>query len=327
VRSEARFPSVPRSSGHYESFYLKAAAPEGGRALWIRHTVHKRPEAAPTCSVWFVLFERDGPRATKATFGPDSLDSGAGRYLRVEASEIGPGFARGGISTDALTARWDLSFSDRHEALHHLPHEWMYRARLPRTKLLSPHPGALFSGTLELDGERIELDGWSGMVGHNWGAEHAERWVWLHGGELEGGAPGDYLDIAAARIKLGPITSPWIANGQLMLHGRPHRLGGLGKARGTEIDARPGSCEFAVAGEGVRVAGRLAAPLEQFVGWAYADPEGGGHDVINCSIADLELEVDLDGTREGLRVGAGAAYELGMCESDHGVPIQPYSDG
>jgi hypothetical protein len=28
-----------------------------------------------------------------------------------------------------------------------------------------------------------------------------------------------------------------------------------------------------------------------------------------------------------LTLPAGAAYELGMQETDHGIPIQPYSDG
>ena len=39
----ARFPRVGRKAGHYESFYVKACEPGGGRGIWIRHTVHKRP--------------------------------------------------------------------------------------------------------------------------------------------------------------------------------------------------------------------------------------------------------------------------------------------
>ena len=42
MRTEARFPGVPSGAGHYESFYVKAARPGGGRGVWIRHTVHKR---------------------------------------------------------------------------------------------------------------------------------------------------------------------------------------------------------------------------------------------------------------------------------------------
>ena len=66
---KARFPEVAQKAGHYESFYLKAAQPGGGRALWIRHTVHKRPGQEANASIWFVLFDRaaDEPRATKLT--------------------------------------------------------------------------------------------------------------------------------------------------------------------------------------------------------------------------------------------------------------------
>ena len=42
-------------------------------------------------------------------------------------------------------------------------------------------PAARFDGTIELPGRTLRLDGWRGMVGHNWGGEHAARWIWLHG--------------------------------------------------------------------------------------------------------------------------------------------------
>ena len=44
VRTKARFPAIARDAGHYESFYIKAARPDGGLGVWIRHTIHKRPQ-------------------------------------------------------------------------------------------------------------------------------------------------------------------------------------------------------------------------------------------------------------------------------------------
>ena len=40
------------------------------------------------------------------------------------------------------------------------------------------------------------------MIGHNWGAEHAERWVWIQGSGFEGRSPEDYFDMAVGRIKV-----------------------------------------------------------------------------------------------------------------------------
>ena len=51
MEERARFPEVAAKAGHYESFYVKACEPGGGRGVWIRHTVHKRPGAEPSASI------------------------------------------------------------------------------------------------------------------------------------------------------------------------------------------------------------------------------------------------------------------------------------
>jgi hypothetical protein len=81
--------------------------------------------------------------------------------------------------------------------------------------------------------------------------------------------------------------------------------------------------------------------VKDFVGWVYADPQPPPdakqrrrrgrcslHNTVNCSIADLELTVEREGEQaRGFSLAGGAAYELGMRETDHGIPIQPYPDG
>lgn len=326
----ARFPGVAAKAGHYESFYLKACEPGGGRGIWIRHTVHKRPGAEPSGSVWFVFFDRAaaGPRATKLTVAADRLSAPAGSWIRVADAEIGPGRAEGSVDAGGLAASWSLNFDGDDRPCKYLPADWLYAAPLPRTKFVAPYPNARFEGRLEIDavGE-IELAGWPGMIGHNWGSEHAERWVWLEGTGFEGSA-GTYFDAGAAKVKVGSRTSPWIPSGMLMLDGEPHRLGGLGAIRSATIEAAPTFCSFVLPGKDVLVRGRLSAPQKDFVGWVYADPKGPEHHTVNCSVADLELTVERPGlpARE-LTLAAGGAYEFGMRESDHGIPIQPFPDG
>src|SRR5680860_238846 len=325
----ARFPKVAEKAGHYESFYVKACRPGGGRGIWIRHTVHKRPGAEPNASIWFTLFDREaeGPRATKATVPAGELSVPAGGWIRVTDAEIGPGRARGAVGGDTLTASWDLTFSGDAEPCQYLPSERLYETRLPKTKFVAPFPDARFSGRIEIDEETIELDGWPGMIGHNWGSEHAARWVWLEGTGFAD-APDTYFDAGAARIKLGPWTTRWIPSGMLMLEGEAHRLGGVGQIRAAKIEESAGECSFVLPGKDIVVRGKVSAPKKDFVGWVYADPDGPEHNTINCSVADLELTVErptLPPRR--LTLPAGAAYELGMRETDHGIPIQPYPDG
>jgi hypothetical protein len=325
----ARFPRVPAKAGHYESFYIKACRPGGGQGIWIRHTVHKRPGAEPNASIWFVLFDRDadGPRATKVTVPAAELSAPAGAWIKVDGAEVAPGRAVGAVDTDAVKASWELTFSGDAEPCKYLPSDRLYETRLPKTKFVAPFPDARFSGRLEIDGKTIELDGWPGMIGHNWGSEHAERWVWLEGTGFAD-SPDTYFDAGAARIKLGPWTTPWIPSGMLMLEGEAHRLGGFGQIRDATIEASPGECSFVLPGKDIVVRGRVSAAKKDFVAWVYADPKGPEHHTINCSASDLELTVERPAfPARQLTLSAGAAYEFGMRETDHGVPIQPYPDG
>jgi hypothetical protein len=325
----ARFPKVAAKAGHYESFYIKACRPGGGQGIWIRHTVHKRPGAEPNASIWFVLFDRDAeaPRATKVTVPAPALSAPADSWIRVDRAEIGPGRTEGTVDTDALEASWDLSFSGDAKPCKYLPADWLYEAPVPRTKFVAPYPIATFDGHLEIDGETVDLAGWPGMIGHNWGTEHAERWVWLEGTGFPD-TPDTYFDAGAARIKLGPWTTPWIPSGMLMLEGEAHRLGGFGTIRSASIKESSTACEFTFPGKDILVRGKVSAPQKDFVGWIYADPKGPEHNTINCSIADLDLAIDRPGKpTKHLSLSAGAAYELGMRETTHGVPVQPYADG
>ena len=324
-----RFPQVAAKAGHYESFYVKACRPGGGQGIWIRHTVHKRPGAEPKGSIWFCLFDREaeGPRATKVTVPATELSVPVGSWIRVEGAEIGPGKATGKIETDALKASWDLAFGGDAEPCKYLPADWLYSAPVPRTKFVAPYPNATFDGRLEVDGEAIELAAWPGMIGHNWGTEHAERWVWLEGTGFAD-SPDTYFDAGAARIALGSRITPWIPSGMLMLEGEAHRLGGFGKIRSASVEESPEACSFVLPGKDVVVRGRVSAPRKDFVGWVYADPKGPEHNTVNCSVADLELTVERPAEPpRTLELAAGGAYELGMRETDHGIPIQPYPDG
>jgi hypothetical protein len=328
VRTKARFAGVGEGAGHYESFYIKATRPGGGQAVWIRHTIHKRPGEPATASLWFTLFDADaaGPQATKLTVAaPDAVPTDA--YIEVAGARLGPDAAAGQIAGEGQpAASWELSIEEGAEAFHHLPYEFLYRAPLPKTKLLSPHPDARFSGTVKVGETEIELDRWPGMIGHNWGREHAERWIWTQANEFRQG--DGYFDAGFGRIKVGPLTTPWIGNAVLCLEGERHRLGGLDRIRSTRVDEEPSECSFELTGKDIRVRGHVLSEARNFVAWVYADPEGPEHNTVNCSICDLELTVERKG-RPAARldcVGAGA-YELGMRETDHGIALQPFPDG
>ena len=321
----ARFSEADRSRAHYESFFLKACHPGGGLGLWIRYTVHKRRDAEAKGFVWFTLFDAEkGVVASKAAHAGPTTPPGT--YIRVGDSVFGAGAVSGAAVSEQLDASWELQFRGSEPPVCHLPRV-AYNAPLPRTKLLSPHPHVLFSGRVHAGDRTVELEGWPGTVGHNWGSEHAQRAIWIHGASFEGHEEA-WLDLALARVKVGPVTTPWVAHGELSLDGRRHRLGGIKRVRGTEVDEAVETCRFALDGDGIRLTGRAGAARRDFVGWIYAQPNGRERQTINCSIADLRLEVARPGAEPlTLEAAGGAAYELQMEERYAQIPVQPFSDG
>jgi hypothetical protein len=269
--------------------------------------------------LWFTLFDadRDEPYAVKQTFAAPAAPPDA--WIGIGGSAFAPSHAEGHAHGLGRSAAWRLDLRDGAAPLRHLPREWMYRAPIPRTKLESPHPAATFDGQLDVDGERIDVSGWRGMAGHNWGAEHAARWIWLHGIAFAEDEAA-WLDLSLGRIRIGPMLTPWIANGAIEVGDERVRLGGPRPAR---VEASPAGCRILLRGARVEA---LARPGHS-VAWRYADPKGGEHHSLNCSIAELRvrLERPAPGALELTTAHCGA-YELGTTDTSHAIPLQPFED-
>lgn len=288
----------------YDSWYLRAVHPVEPVGIWIRHTFHEGPQGVRGAH-WFTLFTPDGVEARKASFDRKPAVS-ADRFV--------------GTAGDA---RWNLRVDSEAAEFAHLPYRWMYRAPFPRTKPISVAPLGRMHGEVAIGGRIVPVDAWPGMVGHNWGAEHAHRWIWLHAAELDG-EPGSWLDLTLARLKLGRWVSPWLANGAISLAGERHRVGGL--FRRPEVEETPERARIALAGPGLRLRLSVRSRPDAMVVWPYADPAGGQHFAANCSIAALSATIVRDGRETVYRTSHKAAYELGMTEPPAGHRVQPYPD-
>lgn len=320
MNAETRFPGFELAQGGYESYFLRAVSPDRPQAVWLRHTIHKQPGRAPVGSIWLTLFdrERDAPVARKRSFADPGTDPAT--YLRIAGSEFTATGVRGGF--DDVT--YDISFSGDGEGFRHLPRDWMYRAPLPKTKLETPHPEIVLGGTVTAGDATMSLDGWVGTVGHNWGSQHAERWIYLHGCAFAD-APGAWLDLAIGRVRIGRVTTPWVANGMLSIGGNRHRLGGpLGRP---QVDEDALRVDFSLRGRGLGLKGTVHSRRAATVVYRYADPDLHEHQTAHCSLAAMDLVLTRDG-EVPLRLSTPHAgcYELGMAETTHGLPVQPFPD-
>ena len=144
---------------------------------------------------------------------------------------------QGVVEGEDIEASWNLRFRDHSDALHHFPSEWMYERPFPKTKLLSPHPNVTFDGILQIGDERISIEEWPGNGRPQLGCR-ARRELGLDPRlHQPGGRSRGYVDLAAGRVRVGPVVTPWVLNGQVLHDGEEYRVGGFKKVPRTKVDA------------------------------------------------------------------------------------------
>jgi hypothetical protein len=316
-----RFPDVATGRPHYESVFCTLIHPTEGEALWIRTTVRKRPAQAPTGALWVTWFGESGVRAGKLS---DLPVAPGGLGISCGPATQGPSGSQGALDVDGFSARWQITFAPRTAPLEHLHPPVLYRAPLPRTKATSPVPDLDAAGTLVVDGRPVDLTGWTGVLGHNWGTEHAARWVYLHASGLGADQRGS-LDAILGRVRVGRLMAPWTGFGVLELDGERHRLGGL-LNRGSGVDLRPDGAVVRLTGSGLSLETHARLSPATTVGWEYADPAGGRHEVVNSSVAAMTLDLARGGHHRTLAPGHRGILEIGGDRRAVAVDLQPYPD-
>lgn len=308
------------AQGHYESYFLRANHPDRALAFWIRYTFFcptGRPQDA-VGEVWAVYFdgECNAIAAAKECFALDACRIGAPLDLSIGDSHLGSHALRGAAGALA----WGLQYSTPQPPLLLLP-EPLYGTGLPRAKALVTAPGAVFSGTLKVDGAAIAIDGWRGSQNHNWGSRHTDAYAW---GQVAGfdGAPDVFLECASARIRIGPLRTPPMTLVVLRMGDLEFSLNGLAQSLRTRASSEFFSLGIEARSRDVEITVSLHAARADFAGLAYANPPGGVKTCLNTKLAACELTVRRQGhPARTYTTRHRAAFEILTDRHDHGVPM------
>lgn len=323
----ARFSPGTRA-GHYESFFLRANHPSRPLAFWVRYTLmspQHRPEAGigELWAVWFdgekkqnIAVKNEVPIAN-CVFSQNKLEA------IVEGARLDESSLRGGASANGHRLEWDLRYTGNERPLFLMQHA-LYDLPLPRAKSLVGLPLATFSGRFALDGEDIPIDGWVGSQNHNWGTKHTDRYGWCQVAGFDND-PSAFLEVATARLRFGPVWSPWLTPLVLRQGGREIQITRLDRAARAKGSYSFFEMDFETCDDDYEVKGFVRASREDFVGLRYMNPPGGDKHCLNSKLAACEVEVrdkKQGGAPLRLVTKNRAAFEILTDERDHGVPIQ-----
>lgn len=328
----ARFASLVErgdAGGHYESWFQRANHPTRPLAFWIRYTVFA-PSGRPQDAVgelWAIWFDRERGEVTAAkrevpvadcAFSADGLD------VRIADATLVEGALEGAAESGGHRLEWRLSYRGGQAPLLLLPRRF-YDGGFPKAKALVGRPLTRYAGEVVVDGETHAIEDWPGSQNHNWGSRHTDEYAWgqVAGFDDEGDA---FLECTTARVRAGPIWTPWLTLVVLRLDGRTYALNGALRAlrargrfgeEGGQLDWR-----FDTRGEGIRLRGHVYGSPQAFVGLRYGNPPGGDKVCLNSKVAGCTLVVEQPGrAARTLHSAHGAAFEVLGDTSRLGIPV------
>jgi hypothetical protein len=338
-----RYP--PRhGEGHVESYFLKANDPRSRRAVWLKTTIYAsargRGEGGAShalAEAWAIAFDAErGHVAVKtsvpygrARFDPRALD------VEVDGVQMKTHGTVGRIETGDRTVAWDLALESDGMPLVHFPHAWMYEAKFPSTKIVSPFPDLRATGSVTVNGERWEVEKWPGLLGHNWAPRHTPVYAWGHCNlwEEESGDGSSAAEKSAgnprlselvfegssAKVKVGPVLSPLTTLLCLRWRGVRYDLNGALDLVTNHGEITPRRWRFEGAGRHVAIRGEMWAASDDFVGLYYENPQGSPTYCLNSKLAHARIEVEARGRLPFVARSQAAALEIGTLDPTHGV--------
>lgn len=311
--------------GHVESYFVKANDSQGRRALWLKATIiasTTRPARA-MAEAWAVVFDRQGEHVAvkesipfaRASFSSEALGIEIADFLRFDADG-----SRGSIERGPHRIDWELSWKRHGEALVHFPSAKMYTAAFPKSKLVSPYPDLTLEGTITVDGQVLDVQGWRGMQGHNWGRGHADVYAWGHCNRWDQDVD-TVVEAVSARVRVGPVLTPLVTIVCVHHDGKQYCLSRPGHLMRNRGEVHPRRWFFGAKDPAIRVEGDFSAQTDDFVGLYYPNPDGDMTYCLNTKLAHGRVRIELP-DREPLDLTSRcAALELGTKDASHGVQM------
>ncbi|MGZ3609814.1 MAG: hypothetical protein ACXVBU_07090 [Ktedonobacteraceae bacterium] len=243
-------------------------------------------------------------------------------FVEISNAQLKPGELHGVVSTRDRSFAWDLTYAGNAKSLLFLPLN-LYKTRLPSAKSLVSAPMATFNGSLTVNDETVEIVNWIGSQNHNWGTKHTDLYAW---GQVAGfdSHPHSFLEVATARLKIGPLLTPYITLAILRHNGQEFALNSLFQSLRAKGSFKYFSWNIKSETKEIGLEGLISAPPEAFVGLNYYNPPGGNKHCLNTKIASCQLILKdkRTGKQEILVTNSRAAFEILTDDRNHGIVMQ-----
>jgi hypothetical protein len=162
-----------------------------------------------------------------------------------------------------------------------------------------------------------------GSQNHNWDSKHTDLYAW---GQVAGfdSHPHSFLEVATARLKIGPLWTPYMTLAVLRHDGQEFALNSLSQSLRAKGSFNYFSWNFKSETKAIILEGSISAPQEAFVGLNYYNPPGGNKYCLTTKFASCQLILKdtRTGKQEILFTKSRAAFEILTDDRNHGIVMQ-----
>jgi len=286
---------TPGKQNCYEIYYLTFNHLASRTGFWIRYTLHAPEEGRgePYAEMWFTFYDLDNPDGgfgLAREYAIGELKSSADPFeLSIGDCVLTNGATRGHLEGNGHSASWDLRFEPAARPFLHFP-ESLYESGDVESAMLSPNFSTVFSGTVEVDGRRIEFDGDPGEQSHTWGRQHPPHWLWSHCNHFTGD-PDAAMELVCALPEEGHPASLQAHVLYARCFGSEHRLLSLLDGSVSQSVAAPGNWKLMAEGDGLRLEVEIHCRPSDLIEATYVDPNGLEAFCVATEVASATLTV------------------------------------
>lgn len=302
---------------YYESRFVRASAPDARRAVWLRETLLLPTTGQPAADVWVMVFDPSGHRAVKQQFPIADAQFGDDRWAARIASTTLDDSEAVGVLTDA---RWDLSIVPGGQDPVRVLSDRAYLSRFPTAKTMVRHPMARFDGSMAVSGHRVDVDGWTGSVNHNWGTRHTPAYAY---GQVCGfdNAPDSTLEIVTARAAVGPLLLPGVTLFVFRHDGQEFAVRTIRGSMHSHGRYTPLTWTFGARVGEQMIEGEITTVPSDVIGLTYPDTHGGVKYCYNSALADCRIQVAGKAFARAELVSHRAMFEILTDDALTAVPL------
>ncbi len=284
--------------GHYEVYFAQANHPERPLAFWIRYTVFC-PKGHPEHTVGELsvsYFDGENGRVVKVKEAlPDEQCGFSPTEMRVRigASTLTTTKLGGAANSDGHMMIWALKYRAPNSPLLLMP-EGAYTGGSSKIKMITPMPGVVFDGLLQVDGDPVLIEGWNGCIGHHWGRTYPDRLLWGQVIGFDNIAQASF-ECATIQNKAGPLWMPASTMMVLRLGMQDLPLNSNGQALTAKSVLKGLRWEFASSGRELSVKGFIEAKPNECMILKVMEPHGSSKICFCTAIAHCEIVIDQKG--------------------------------